>query len=218
MKLVVSLYDLTGEMVRPWVEAGRLALIVDMQHPPGLTSTDGLLWRYGCDLRNGFDMPVGLPEHDGIEFVSAFPPCDHLAVSGARWFKGKGLRALSLSIDLFATAADFCESSGAPYQIENPVSTISTYWRAPDYRFHPWHYAGLAPDENYTKNTCLWTGGGFAMPVKNDDLFAGAPDDRIHKAPPGPQRSNFRSATPRGYSRAVFDANRSDRGNCADLF
>lgn len=37
------------------------------------------------------------------------------------------------------------------------------------------------------------------------------PDDRIHKAPPGPERANFRSATPRGFSQAVFEANRPDR-------
>lgn len=37
------------------------------------------------------------------------------------------------------------------------------------------------------------------------------PDDRIHKAAPGPDRANFRSATPRGFSRAVFEANRPDR-------
>lgn len=33
------------------------------------------------------------------------------------------------------------------------------------------------------------------------------PDDRIHKAPPGVDRANFRSATPRGFARAVFEAN-----------
>lgn len=35
----------------------------------------------------------------------------------------------------------------------------------------------------------------------------GEPDDRIHKAPPGPDRANFRSATPKGFAEAVFLAN-----------
>lgn len=33
------------------------------------------------------------------------------------------------------------------------------------------------------------------------------PDDRIHKASPGADRANFRSATPEGFARAVFLAN-----------
>lgn len=194
-------------MARPWIEAGRMALIVDLQHPPGLSTEDGRLFRLGADLRGGFSVPVEMPQYDRIEFAAAFPPCDHLAVSGARWFNGKGLRALSLSVDLFATAADFCESTGAPYVIENPVSTISTYWRQPDYTFHPWQYAGIEPSDNYTKKTCLWVGGGFVMPQCELLPSGDKPDDRIHKAPPGPERANFRSATPMGFARAVFKAN-----------
>ena len=149
--LVVSLYDKTGQMMKPWVDAGRMALLVDLQHPPGLTTEDGVVWRLGADLRPGFKMPDGLSAYSHVEFAAAFPPCDHLAVSGARWFKGKGLRALALSVDMFATAADACESFGCPYQIENPVSTISTYWRTPDHTFHPHYFSGHCADDNYTK-------------------------------------------------------------------
>jgi len=205
--LCVSLFDKTGSMMRPWVDAGRLALIVDIQHPAGLTTEDGRLWRLGCDLRGGFSIPDGLPDYSHVEFAAAFPPCDHLAVSGARWFKGKGLRALALSVDLFATSVEALESFGCPYQIENPVSTISTYWRKPDHSFHPWHYTGYATEDNYTKTTCLWVGGGFVMPEACPDLTLGDPDDRIHKMPPGPERANKRSATPAGYAQAVFAAN-----------
>jgi hypothetical protein len=205
--ICVSLYDKTGAMMHPWLEAGRLALLVDIQHPPGLSTDDGRLWRLGCDLRAGFTMPAGLPKHGDVEFAAAFPPCDHLAVSGARWFRGKGLRKLAFSVDLFATAAEACEATGAPYQIENPVSTISTYWRAPDFTFNPWYFTGYEPADNYTKKTCLWTGGGFVMPERFEDLFAGAPDNRIHTMPPGPERANKLSATPLGYARAVFRAN-----------
>lgn len=205
--LCVSLYDKTGAMMQPWVEAGCIALLVDLQHPAGLTSEDGRVFKLGIDLRHGFHMPEGLPVHTGVEFAAAFPPCDHLAVSGSRWFKGKGLRKLALSVDLFATAAEACEAFGAPYQIENPVSTISTYWRKPDYIFHPWYFSGLEAEDNYTKTTCLWAGHGFVMPSPYPDLFAGAPDNRIHTMPPGPERANKRSATPLGYARAVYAAN-----------
>jgi hypothetical protein len=33
------------------------------------------------------------------------------------------------------------------------------------------------------------------------------PDSRIFTAPPGDERADFRSATPRGFARAVFLAN-----------
>ena len=56
---------------------------------------------------------------------------------------------------MFATAAEMCEWIDAPYLIENPVSTISTYWRGYDYTFSPEYFARLWPHDNYTKKTCL---------------------------------------------------------------
>ena len=65
----------------------------------------------------------------------------------------------------------------------------------------------MEPNDNYTKKTCLWTGGGFVMPEPCPNKSLGSPDDRIHKAPPGPDRENFRSATPMGFAKAVFQSN-----------
>lgn len=202
---VISLFDKTGHMVLPWAEAGYHCLIVDIQHPAGINPHPCIpnVWTHGAD------MTAWVPPKEwafNVAFVAAFPPCDHLSVSGARWFKGKGLRKLSQAIELFACSAEWCEWFEAPYCIENPVSTISTYWRKPDHNFHPWHYCGLCADDAYTKKTCLWTGGGFVMPppMHPDSV---TPDDRIHKAPPGPERSNLRSATPMGFAMAVQKAN-----------
>lgn len=139
----------------------------------------------------------------------AFPPCDHLAVSGARWFKGKGLRKLSYSIDLFASAVEICEHFDSPYMIENPVSTISAYWRKPDHIFHPYWFTGYCKEDNYTKKTCLWTSNDFIMPAAWMDTSLGKADDRIHKAPPSKERANFRSKTPEGFARAVYEANKN---------
>lgn len=206
--VVISLFDYTGNAVRPWLDAGYTCYIVDWQHPAspethGVTS-NGRLHRIHADLSRPWTCPI---PKERIAFASAFPPCDHMAVSGARWFRGKGLRLLSSSIAMFATAAEFCEWSEAPYYIENPVSTISTYWRKADHFFNPHDYTGYALEDNYTKKTCLWTGGGFVMPPARKADGLGAPDDRIHKAPPGPDRHNFRSATAMGFSRAVFEHN-----------
>ncbi|HET6890508.1 MAG TPA: hypothetical protein VFH31_05350 [Pyrinomonadaceae bacterium] len=205
--IALFLYDITGNMARPWAEAGYECWLVDLQNKPGITR-DGKIVRVGADIRNGWLPPREIA--DRIAFVAAFPPCDHLAVSGARWFKGKGLRKLALSIDLFATAAEICEWIGAPYMIENPVSTISTYWRKPDATFHPHHFTLLEPDDNYTKATNLWIGGGFVMPQSCQDFTLGPPDDRIHKCPPSSDRANIRSATPMGFAIAVFLANKGN--------
>jgi hypothetical protein len=206
--VMISLFDKTGIMAQPWIDAGYECYIVDNQHPvayeTGGITTDWSLHRVHADLTRLWLPPVN---RNRIAFVSAFPPCDHLSVSGARWFKGKGLRRLSDSISMFATAAEFCEWSQAPYMIENPVSTISSYWRKPDHYFHPYYFTGYHLADNYTKKTCLWVGGGFAMPEPSRSIWAGAPDDRIHKCPPGEERANIRSATPKGFAAAVFKAN-----------
>jgi hypothetical protein len=147
-------------------------------------------------------MLLGSHQQD-VAFVAAFVPCDHMSVSGARWFKGKGLRKLSYAIELTAHAAELCEASGAPYMIENPVSTLSTYWRKWDYKFEPWQYGDL-----WTKPTCLWTGGGFVMPAKvHETMPPGVDLKKIHYASPGPERANLRSETPPLFSGAVFQSN-----------
>lgn len=205
----IFLFDVSGIMAQPWLEAGYECWIVDLQHPAayetGGVTTCGNLHMVHADLSRAWLPPV---PRESIKFMFAFPPCDHMAVSGARWFSGKGLRKLASSIELFATAAELCEWSGAPYGIENPVSTISTYWRKPDYTFSPDDYTGWCEGDNYTKKTCLWAGGGFVMPQPKRQTGLGAPDDRIHKCPPGPQRHNIRSATPLGFAKAVFASNR----------
>jgi len=204
----VSLFDRSGVMLEPWRDAGHTCWQVDIAHtkkgwPPGDTRQDGI-----NQIQHDLSTPW-LPPFDRSEivFVAAFPPCDHLAVSGARWFKGKGLRKLAESVELFATAAEFCEWADAPYLIENPVSTISTYWRKPDHTFQPWEYAGLEPEDNYNKRTCLWTGGGFVMPDPSPLADGGEPDNRIWEMAPGPERAALRAETPRGFAVAVHRAN-----------
>lgn len=200
-KWVVSLFDRTGNIAKPWVEDGYRAMCVDIRHK-GSVIIDGIDYVEADVLKW---VPPRSIVND-VVFFAAFPPCTHLAVSGARWFRGKGLGALAESIQLFERAAFWAEWFGAPYFIENPVSTISTYWRKPDYTFHPWHFSRWCEDDTYNKTTCLWTGGGFVMPDKAilPDI---EPDDRIFRLPPSDDRADLRSATPMGLSRAVKDAN-----------
>lgn len=206
--IVVSLFDVTGKMIQPWLNAGFECYIVDIQHPLALETngitTVGSLHKVHYDLTKPWVPPFN---NEKIAFVSSFPPCDHLAVSGARWFKGKGLRKLATSIEMFATASEFCEWSTAPYFIENPVSNISSHWRKPDHYFSPYYFTGYNIEDNYTKKTCLWVGNGFIMPSIFTVQGLPPPDDRIHKCPPGPDRHNIRSATPSGFAEAVYQTN-----------
>ena len=205
---VLCLCDLTGNFAAPWLEAGYRAVLIDPQHPPGVT-VDGQTIRIGHVLDHDVTRSCLRLLRGRVAFTAAFPPCTDLAVSGARWFEAKRAADPDFqrkAMSVVEQCLDIAVTACAPWFIENPVSQISTYWRKPDYSFHPHHFTGFDAGDNYTKKTMLWTGRLFNMPAPNKaDL--GPPDDRIHKAPPGAGRANFRSATPMGFARAVFAAN-----------
>ena len=52
--VVISLFDVTGKMVHPWLDAGYECWIVDLQHPPayetGGVTTEGRLHKVHADL------------------------------------------------------------------------------------------------------------------------------------------------------------------------
>jgi hypothetical protein len=151
-QIVLSCFDYTGNMVKPWADAGYECWIVDLQHEKG-EHKDGNIVRVGCDMLEF------MPPRRDYKITFFAPPCTDLAVSGARWFAGKGLKALSSAIMLFFASTRIAEWCEAPYLIENPVSTISSYWRKPDFTFQPWEYGA-----NYSKKTCLWIGNGLKIP------------------------------------------------------
>jgi hypothetical protein len=214
--VVLSLADLTGNAVAPWVEAGYEAFLVDPQH--GTTRTEGHVTKFAGTIEDAMPAIGKLIQANRIAFVMGWPPCTHLAVSGAKHFHRKmtdtaweHYQGPNMWIDAMRIVEQ-CrvvgELSGAPYFIENPKSRIATLWRKRDYEFQPWHYTAYEPEDNYTKTTWLWTNDKFIMPQPAVDMTLGAPDaKRIHHASPGPDRANFRSITPMGFARAVFDAN-----------
>lgn len=206
--VVISLCDLTGNMVKPWVEAGYSAILVDPQH--GTSRVEGRIVKFAGTIEDALYL-IGLVSRAGkIAIVFGFPPCTDMAVSGARWFEEK--RAKDRMFQAKAVmVAEQCRTagrmSGAPWMVENPVSVLSSAFGKPQHTFHPADFTAYEPADNYTKKTCLWTGGGFIMPQVSKDPALGEPDNRIHFASPGPERANFRSATPMGFARAVFEAN-----------
>lgn len=197
---MLSCFDESCVMAEPWAEAGVLCYCVDLVHKSGLN-------RQGNIIRVGADMLDFIPPQQRWLFAMFFPPCTDVAVSGARWFRDKGLGRLIRSLTLFKRSVDIAEMLGCPYAIENPVSTVSKYWRQPDHYFDPCDYAGYqgGADDLYTKRTCLWTGGGFVMPAPN--RIEPTQGSRMHLLPPSAERASLRSKTPAGFARAVFQSN-----------
>ncbi|MCZ8103285.1 MAG: hypothetical protein O9972_36000 [Burkholderiales bacterium] len=195
-------------MVDPWIAAGYRAVLVDPQH--GTTSNDGGVERIADTVLGAACRLGDIMRSEKVVFCCGFPPCTDVAVSGARWFADKASKDKHFQAKA-ALVAEQCRiiglSSGAPGFFENPVSVFSSIFGAPDFTFSPDQFTGHCANDNYTKTTCLWTWNGFVMPSPLRGINLGAPDDRIHKAPPGPDRANFRSATPKGFAHAVFLAN-----------
>jgi hypothetical protein len=128
--------------------------------------------------------------HKGWELMIAHPPCTHLAVSGARWFKDKQQeQEEALRFVLFLMNAPIDKIA-----IENPISIISTRIRKPDQIIQPWQFG-----HGETKATCLWLKN---LPkLEPTDIVEGR-EARIHKLPPSPDRWKLRSETYEGIARA----------------
>jgi hypothetical protein len=232
-QVVLSLYDFTGEAVRPWAEAGYACHIFDIQHPEPAATTPvgnngGSITAHRADL-HALDGVWSIKQaFEGFEvvFMSAFPVCTDLAVSGAAWFAKKEAADPLFQVKA-ARYANWCgqlgELLGCPYYIENPVSRLATLWRKPDHRFDPFEYGGyipqsqaehprwpeyIAPFDAYPKRTCLWTGGGFEMPnPKPVERFEGYSTQHKKLGGKSQRTKDIRSATPRGFAKAVFLAN-----------
>ena len=70
--------------------------------------------------------------------IIAFPPCTHLASSGARWFEEKRKDGRQQSgIDFFM---QFVNAKCPRVAIENPVGIMSTVYRKPDQIVQPFEY------------------------------------------------------------------------------
>lgn len=125
------------------------------------------------------------------DLMIAHPPCTHLAVSGARWFKDKRQEQ--------AEALDFVRLlMDAPVSkicIENPISVISTKIRKPDQIIQPWMFG-----HGETKATCLWLKG---LPLLAPTRVVEGREARVHRLPPSPDRWKLRSKTYQGIADAM---------------
>ena len=127
------------------------------------------------------------------DLMIAHPPCTHLAVSGARWFKDKQeeqAEAVRFFMSLAAAPVD-------KVAVENPIGIMSTRWRKPDQIVQPWQYG-----HGETKATCLWLKGLTKLEPTN---IVDGREARVHLLPPGPDRWKQRSLTYSGIAAAMAE-------------
>lgn len=129
------------------------------------------------------------------DMILAFPPCTHLAVSGARYFEQKRKDGRQqAAIDFFM---QFANADCSKIAIENPVGIMSTYYRKPDQIIQPWQFG-----HGETKKTCLWLKG--LPPLISTEIVEGR-EQRIWKMPPSEDRAKNRAKTFPGIARAMAE-------------
>ena len=138
---------------------------------------------FSCDL---LDCSGGYPEWhikgDAVkeaysgkyDMMICFPPCTHLAVSGARWFPEKIADGRQQQgIDLFMS---FANAPIDKIAIENPIGIMSNKYRKPNQIIQPCMFGDKAK-----KTTCLWTKG---LPNLKPDIIE-EPELEYHNMPGG---------------------------------
>jgi hypothetical protein len=205
MPTIISLFDRTGNWSQPYRDAGYDVYCFDLQ-------TGHNIYDFTFDMWQRF-RPV-----QGILLA---PPCDNLAVAGAKHFamKDNDGRTQS-SIKLFNHCLDIVEWICPNWwALENPVGRVNSLIPrlipfGPRY-FQPWWW-GKKYKENYTKKTGLW--GSFNFPAHDFDTEMtpdyyysskiGFTSAQIMKLGGKSQKTkNLRSATPRGFAEAFFRVN-----------
>ena len=146
------------------------------------TSGEHPEWHFQCDVRKIM--------YADWDLVLAFPPCTHLCVSGARWFKNR-MREQKEGMNFFLLFTKLkCR-----WAIENPIGIMSTNYRRPDQIIQPWQFG-----HGETKATCLWLSG---LPLLRPTKVVSGRVDRIHRLPPSPERGILRSKTYQGIAEAM---------------
>ena len=129
------------------------------------------------------------------DMILAFPPCTHLAVSGAKWFAAKRADGRQQNaIDFFM---QFANSDCPRIAIENPVGIMSTVWKKPDQIIQPWQFG-----HGETKKTCLWLKG---LPTLVPTNIVDGREQRIWKMPPSEDRAKNRAKTFPGIAKAMAE-------------
>lgn len=140
--------------------------------------------------------------NDGFDLMVGHPPCTHLAVSGARYFKNKAEQ----QADALEFVRQLMDANIPKICIENPVSVISSRIRKPDQIIQPWQFG-----HQESKKTCLWLKN---LPLLKPTNIVSMPEcghwdnttaSGQNKLAPSPDRWKIRSRTYQGFADAFAD-------------
>ncbi len=187
MKILIAC-EFSGIVRDAFASRGHHAMSCDFLPSESLIPGNHLCGDVKNILNNGWDMMI------------AFPPCTHLAVSGARYFKNKQ-KEQEEALEFIKTLMN------APIRfiaIENPVGIISTRIRKPDQIIQPWQFGH--PE---SKKTCLWLKNLpllkptdiLSMPISG--RWSNQTPSGQNKLPPSPNRWKDRSRTYMGIAFAM---------------
>ena len=197
-KVVLSLFDLSGEWSKPWEEAGYQVFRFDIQADPDMGDVNNFSTDFFNDWFSDFD------DMD-IHAILAACPCTDFAVSGARHFEAKDADGRTVSsVKLVHQTLRVIEYfKPAVWAVENPVGRIEKLGGLPPWRlsFNPNHLG-----DPYTKKTLIWGRFNGDLPVAPVEPTEGS---KMHRLYGGKSQAtkNARSVTPEGFSYGFFMAN-----------
>ncbi len=223
-KLLISLFDHSGNACRPYRDSGEWEVIqIDIKNGQDILTWDYktafMNWRIEQDKRSGALVGSTVPMSYYHVGIIAAVPCTDYALSGARHFKKKDEHGITeFSQMLVARTKEiigfFSEMSILEFwYIENPMSRIhalNPWMGKPRLKFNPCDYAGYSdtPEaDRYNKATWIW--GQFNIPDKKRL-------EPMHKDNPGWKKlggksertKELRSITPMGFSNAFYQFNK----------
>lgn len=212
MKTLLSLYDYTGNWALPFAEAGWNVILWDIKHEPDRVATHQDVLEATTDYfyEHIFD------NYGTVDGILAAQPCTDFAVSGARWFADKDASGQTeFSIQMVwqtLRIVDLCMPDF--WALENPVSRIHNLvpeLGKPKMYFNPCDFG-----DPYTKKTALY--GEFNTGL-NKTPVEPAEGSKMHRLYGGKSERTkaLRSATPMGFARAFYEANKDYKIEYAEL-
>jgi len=201
-KVILSLFDYTGNWCRPYRDNGYTVMQIDIKH-----GVDILTWDYKS-LKNVYG-------------ILAAVPCTDYAVSGARWFKSKDEDGRTAQSQLLVKKTMEIINYFKPefWVIENPVSRIGRLNPGigeVKQRFNPYDFAYLLENpliEQYSKKTCLW--GKFNQLIKNalpcldyEKIHRPTNKEGVQVGWNTEECKELRQETPEGFAKAFYQANK----------
>lgn len=217
-KVVWSLFDGSGIMVLEYAKAGYQCYCVN--------ADEGNHGEYFVKMRHPNIHYVNewitldwwgssLPAPD---IIFSFPDCTYLAHSGAKHTRDND--DVNLAVELPKHVEQIANKYGVPWFVENPVGKLSKLWRKPNVYIDPYMYGGyldasegsfherMPLQDAYTKKTGIWYGNGFKLPERKPVPHIGCFWGWAYLGGKSAKTKQLRSLTPRGWARAVFQANK----------